>query len=67
MPFKSNHQHINLNIRKQKDTLTQKLIEEREDKDHEISELKKGMADYERHLASVKDMQDQVNNPINGY
>jgi hypothetical protein len=56
-----------LNIRKQKDTLTQKLIEEREDKGHEISELKKGMADYERHLASVKDMQDQVNNPINGY
>jgi uncharacterized protein YydD (DUF2326 family) len=50
-----------LAVSKQKDILNQKLMEEREAKDRELSELKKRMSEYEQSFASVKNMQDQIN------
>ena len=50
-----------LQVSKQNETLAQKLIEERESKDRELSELKKLMAEYEQRFASFKDINNQIN------
>jgi hypothetical protein len=50
-----------LSVSKQNETLNQKLIDERESKDKELSELKKKMAEYEQWFDSLGEIQEQIN------
>jgi predicted ribosome quality control (RQC) complex YloA/Tae2 family protein len=47
-------------VSKQNETLAQKLIEERESKDRELSELKR-MEEYEQRSTSLQDIVDEIN------